>query len=79
MKLTEKQKNCPYCHDDKHDETKPIWVEDDWGEEKIYIESDGTISADYLDDCTPSSMWSDPHTINYCPMCGRPLSEEEEK
>lgn len=74
MKLTEKQKNCPYCHGN------PLMYYD-YGDDsnKIWIDSNGklqqlTWSASYL------AVDTDPEDgmqLNYCPMCGRPLNEEE--
>lgn len=48
MKLTEKQKNCKYCH--------PY----------------SGIPGDYYIEKHPFNR------INFCPICGRPLNEEEE-
>lgn len=75
MKLTEKQNNCPYCHG------KPLMYYD-YGDDsnKIWIDSNGklqqvTWSATYI------AVDTDPEDgvqLNYCPMCGRPLNEEED-
>lgn len=82
MKLTEKQKNCPYCHSEK-----PLFSIS--GDEIVgYI-------ANYLDsqqltvvyDFSPEAVMDEEfinapfgyrkYAIDYCPMCGRPLNEED--
>ena len=72
MKLTEKQKNCPYCH---YDLPEPIY---DDGFDSVICYSDGTIGMFFSADNRSCSNWSNPGTIHYCPMCGRPLNEKEE-
>lgn len=89
MKLTEKQKNCPYCHpysgipgddaqefDDRGDEDN---YRNGWGID-LYITQGNQLvvmaSAGYFGD-----YYIEKHPfnrINFCPMCGRPLNEEEE-
>lgn len=70
MKLTEKQKNCPYCHYDfdgipvEQLETEGnLDIEAEIGGTDIYLFNTGDYAT---------------IPINYCPMCGRPLNEEEE-
>lgn len=76
MELTEKQKNCPYCHIDKQGNTEYVYI--DFGE-GIRVFPDGVIECDYDDDGMPSMMCCDAGTINYCPMCGRPLGCNEDE
>lgn len=69
MKLTEKQKHCPYCRDQA---------------DLLQIEHTNTV--DQIDvyiaggDLRLDSYFSggDVLTINYCPMCGRPLGDDKE-
>ena len=68
--MTEKQKNCPYCHDQC---------------DLLQIEHTNTVTVDQIDvyiagdDLRLDSYFygGDVQTINYCPMCGRPLNEED--
>ncbi|MFR0770982.1 MAG: hypothetical protein ACLSH6_01310 [Limosilactobacillus pontis] len=64
--LTEAQKNCPYCHE--YGGYKPVL-------------DDGWITFDYFDSRFHIRTDYGAYTLlfNYCPVCGRPLSEEEEK
>ena len=89
MKLTEKQKNCEYCHPysgipgDDAQEFDDLGDEDnyrsDWGID-LYITQGNQLvvmaSAGYFGD-----YYIETHPfnrINFCPMCGRPLNAEEE-
>nr|DAY91053.1 MAG TPA: Rad50 zinc hook motif [Caudoviricetes sp.] len=74
MKLTKKQKNCPYCHPDKFNCTKPIC--DDL-KNKLYVFPNGAIEMDYDDDDRPGAYFSESGLLDYCPKCRRPLNEEE--
>lgn len=65
MKLTEKQKNCPYCSPDKK-VMMPIIADDS---DFFAIENNGTIS--FGDD---GSVTYYERLINFCPMCGRKLN-----
>lgn len=80
MKLTEKQKNCPYCHPGSKVNGRECWYHT-------------TLAlGEAIDSCTYTELYFDPVNrfleascedelfidINYCPMCGRPLNEEEE-
>ena len=72
MKLTEKQKNCPYCHKKDRDHgLKMIKVGSDYQSELVLGE-DGW----YLWVANPLTFQV-MIPINYCPMCGRPLNEEK--
>lgn len=79
MKLTEKQKNCPYCHPGSKVNDRECWYHT-------------TLAlGEAIDSCTYTELYFDPINrfleasyedelfidINYCPMCGRPLNEEE--
>lgn len=73
MKLTEQQKNCPYCHTSagNNDSIDLIATnqEDSLAGDLIYIWKDRL------------RYETDTHNIArriyYCPMCGRPLNEED--
>lgn len=73
MKLTEKQKNCPYCHGKDLINT----LHDDWRAEPgdnllgqaVHIEGNYLV----VEENTTESKW-----INFCPICGRQLDEDDE-
>lgn len=65
MKLTEKQKNCPYCHEGETFSGELGWV-------AIIRKFDSRIIA-----VSPTEEVC-VLNVDYCPMCGRPLNEEEE-
>lgn len=81
MKLTEKQKNCPYCHPGSKVNGRECWYHT-------------TLAlGEAIDSCTYTELYFDPVNrfleainedelfidINYCPMCGRPLSNKAEQ
>lgn len=70
--ITERQKNCPYCHEfDKG--YKPVYTSQPrFG---LYVFPNGSFEMDYDDDCMPASFMSESGVINYCPMCGRRLEQ----
>lgn len=68
MKLTEKQKNCPYCHGGR--KAEPLVNE---GPDFLAFDENGSVA--FGDD---GAITLYEHIFNYCPMCGRPLNEEEE-
>lgn len=63
--MTEKQKNCPFCHDDSY---TPI-VHDGWLELGSF-ESRFKLVTDYGSYDLP---------FRFCPMCGRPLGGNEDE
>ena len=69
MKLTEKQKNCPYCHERANllqsNDERPI------DGDIVYINKDGYLNSET--DCCHVYR-----KANYCPMCGRPLGGNED-
>lgn len=92
MILTEQQKNCPYCHGGENH--KALYFKDNKARkivlnvknDKHHPHSiavwykDFTIGDDYepggwIVKNVPLKYWA---SINYCPVCGRPLYEEEE-
>lgn len=72
MKLTERQKNCPYCHEPyktNYDTDVPVSLECD---------DDGTIQPyliiDYSDPENGDLAYTRGNVgISYCPFCGRKL------
>lgn len=72
MKLTEKQKNCPYCHEPYskvYDPDVPVFIECD---------DDGTIQPYLIIDYSDPENGDLAYTcgnveISYCPFCGREL------
>ena len=68
MKLTEKQKHCPYCRD----RANLLQLNDEHPIESdiVYINKNG-----YLNSETDNGHVY--RKINYCPMCGRKLNEED--
>ena len=63
MKLTEKQKNCPYCHEGETFSGELGWV--------ATIRKFRIVAVSPTDE--PCIL-----NINYCPMCGRSLSDEND-
>lgn len=68
MKLTKKQNNCPYCSPDKK-VMMPIIA---GGGDFLSIENNGTVA--FGNDGAVSYY---ERMLNFCPMCGRPLNEED--
>ena len=65
MNLTEKQKNCPYCHEGETLSGELGWVA------TIRKFDSRIIAVSPTEDVCVLN-------VDYCPMCGRPLNEEEE-
>ena len=65
MKLTKKQKNCPYCSPDK----KVMMLIIAGGGDFLSIENNGTVV--FGDDGAVSCY---EHLLNFCPICGRELN-----
>lgn len=75
MKLTEKQKNCPYCHEQADHYAEPITG----GFNDIGC---GLINADgnwYMSSWDYDVMQMAYEPAIACPMCGRDLRSEEEE
>lgn len=78
--LTEKQKNCPYCHEKGGDHRVKMIEDDSNGQAGLAPEQDGWhvwIAVPHIFEqvLCPFEMI---HPISYCPMCGRPLNEDSE-
>lgn len=82
MKLTEKQKNCPYCH--INEETTRMYhkVRPDTKKDKMVFCKDYGLCSNCIGYdgqkyffCSFGNIYGTP--IKYCPMCGRLLNEEE--
>ena len=79
--ITEQQKNCPYCHPGSKVNGRECWYHTELA------------LGEAIDNCTYIELFFDPVNrfleaieedelfidINYCPMCGRPLNEEEKQ
>lgn len=72
MKLTEKQKNCPYCHDMKRIRDALIYEHS----RQILMLEDNSLTYTLV--FPKEQIYEVQQYIRYCPMCGRPLNEEEE-
>ena len=70
MKLTEKQKNCPYCHTDSSGE--PLKYLKNNEDCSIFL-TGNELHIRALKGYTKPSMLLD---VNYCPKCGRNLNEK---
>lgn len=68
----DKQKNCPYCHGFKRIRDALIY------QHSRQILMLGSNSLIYTLALPKSRVYEVQQYINYCPMCGRPLNEEEE-
>lgn len=88
--LTEKQKNCKYCHAD-HDGSIQLIINAEHNEDyigetdslSVYVAGKNLVYDAYVargdfDSNTLDSEFAGSAKIHYCPMCGRPLNEEEE-
>ena len=83
MDLTERQKNCPYCYADKATTKLYYKVRPDTKNDGMYFGKTRGICSNAIGYdgreyffCSFRNIYGCP--INYCPMCGRPLNEEEE-
>lgn len=70
MKLTEKQKNCPYCHGMKRMRDRLIY------ETRRDILELNNNSLEYTVILPGHKEYEAQVYVEYCPMCGRPLNEE---
>ena len=78
-----KQENCPYCHSEKaiiqlRNEIQ-VYIANGLNNQSlalIYDFSDEAITDEEFDNAPFGKLFNS--KINYCPMCGRPLYEEEE-
>lgn len=79
MTMTKQQEKCPYCHNeigktryaliDNH-----FYTNDEYIEGTVDINSNDKTLVLTIGDCYED--YSDEIKINYCPMCGRKLSDE---
>lgn len=82
MKLTEKQKNCPYCHESKMDESCMYLLREDAKLDNMkFCKMIGTFVncvgfSDQYYFCSPEVLYGCP--IKFCPICGRPLNKVPE-
>lgn len=83
MELTYKQQTCPVCHGDvalkdvyiDPQDDYTLWIDGNKLQEIILCDACLVVGTNRIDGST--NAWDQPITINYCPMCGRPLNEEE--
>lgn len=75
MKLTEKQKNCKYCHVKGADRHISMIYDDPKKMIGLQPQKDGFHIFAAVGWDKSLTVTSNP--INYCPQCGRPLNEEE--
>lgn len=91
MKLTEKQKNCPYCH--AGSDLPSLYNGSPWDGTGLCFERVDDPTTVFVGNNTYGDIefnalertlisWGDGTDplvvgINYCPMCGRPLNEED--
>ena len=73
MKLTEKQKNCPYCHGMKRMQDRLIYGT----RRDILALKDNSI--EYTLVLPDHKEYEVQAYVEYCPMCGRYLLNEEEE
>ena len=71
MKLTEKQKNCPYCHG-LIGENQSLDISPN-GKAQLDMANDGFF--EYTTDGLGDHVGE--HYFNYCPICGRDLRSDE--
>ena len=81
MGLTEKQKNCPYCHVGSNRPTHPLFdgylinnVTGKKMEITVIKDPELPIFVPGLEDINYETEYDNSTPVmNYCPMCGRPL------
>ena len=76
MKLTEKQKNCPYCHGKIQGQMLGKKMLDKTPDGNAWLDmADNGVFEYHINGITVLGE----KKFKYCPMCGRPLNEEEEQ
>lgn len=76
MKLTEKQKNCPYCHGKANLMFSGLTNDGDYN--RIWIDDQGRLQqrTDAMSYVVCDTVADDEGVqLNYCPMCGRGFNE----
>ena len=85
MKLTEKQRNCPYCHVGSNRPTYPLFdgysinnVTGKKTEITVLKDPELPIFVPGLEDINYETEYDNSTPVmNYCPMCGRSLCGED--
>lgn len=75
--MTEQQRRCPYCHEDRDGYIKPldknchmyVWC-------GLFVSCFGLHYGYHLS--LSAKGWHGEVEINYCPMCGRDLKEQDD-
>lgn len=76
MKLTEKQKNCPYCRSKDPDANAEIYKN---GDEYLAIGSDGNVEIDEGNLVMEENFYLYQEKLfKFCPMCGRKLENDDD-
>lgn len=77
MKLTEKQKNCPYCHKPyKPFVSTGMEPANSLSESSYYVGVSNVLGEGPITETTLGII--NVLKVPYCPFCTRPLNEEEE-
>lgn len=78
MDLTEEQRNCPYCQSEDPDDNLAICGQS--GDGRVAIGGTGDVEIDEGNGFIPEEnfYFYEENLFKFCPMCGRPLNEEEE-
>ena len=77
-----KQENCPYCHSEKaiiqlRNEIQ-VYIANGLNNQSLALIYDFSDEAITDEELINAPFGNHKCAINYCPMCGRPLNEEEE-
>lgn len=83
MRLTEQQKNCPYCHDEKtimsvSDDEIVIYIANSLGSQPLTTIFDFSNEAITDEEFMAMPFGNYKKKINYCPMCGRKLENDDD-
>ncbi len=82
--MNEKQKNCPYCHSEKSiisigNDDIVIYIANSLDSQPLTTVFDFSDEAVTDEEFMNAPFGSRRRQINYCPMCGRKLEDENEQ